>query len=202
MKPLLKELAVSLQVGYQPREAIQEDRSGTHWLIQMRDLGEDGVVRRNTLARFMPERAPEPYVVREGDVLLQVRGMYHGAGVVRGLDERTLAGNHFYIMRPDTGRVLPEYLVWYINQPLAQSYLLKGTQGAGNVTVVPRAIFENLEIPVPPVSVQENIITLDRLCWRERQLSEQLQAKRTQWLHALCMQIAESNTINKGTEDS
>lgn len=198
----LRELAKDLQVGYQPREAVKPDPNGTHWLIQMRDLHDDGTIERKTLARFVPERAPEPYVVRNGDVLLQVRGMAHRAGVVRDLPENTLASNHFYIMHPDTSRLLPEYLVWFINQPLAQSHLLKGTQGAGNVTVVPRAVFENLEVPVPPLAVQEHIVSLDRLCWRERELTEQLQVKRAQWVHALCMQAAQSHTINEGTLSS
>lgn len=202
MKMALKELAKDLQVGYQPRGAVKPNPKGTHWLIQMRDLHDDGTIDRKTLARFVPERAPDPYAVRDGDVLFQVRGASHGAGVVRNLPENTLASNHFYILRMDTGRVLPEYVAWYVNQPQAQIHLQKGTQGGGNVTVIPRAVFEDLEVPVPPVAVQEHIVALDRLCWRERELTDQLQAKRAQWVHALCMQAAESRTMKRGTKAS
>ncbi len=200
MKWTLKQLVKRMQMGYQSRKAVREDSEGTHWLIQMRDLREDGTLRRESLTRFVPERVPEPYIVREGDVLFQVRGWNHWAGVVRGLDACTLAANHFYILRLDTVRVLPEYLAWYINQSEAQRYFQKGAHGAGNVTVVPRAIFENLEIPAPSLAVQEHIAALDRLQWREAELIQQLQTKRTQWLRTVCLRAAKGRSGNKETD--
>ncbi len=200
MKLTIKQLVKRMQMGYQPRQAVKADNGGTHWLIQMRDLQENGTLRRESLTQFVPERAPEPYIVREGDVLFQVRGWNHWAGVVRGLDDCTLAANHFYILRPDTGRVLPEYLAWYINQTEAQRYFQKGAHGSGNVTVVPRAIFESLEIPVPSLAVQEYIIALDRLQWREQEVTTLLQKKRAQWLHALSLRAAKGRSGNKETD--
>ena len=202
MKVPLSQVVKRLQMGYQSRQAVQADAAGTHWLIQMRDLQEDGTICRDTLTRFNPERAAEPYVVREGDVLFQVRGWRHRAGVVRGFDASTLAASHFFVVCPDTSRVLPEYLAWYINQPEAQDQLERDAHGTGNVTVVPRAMFENLEIPVPPLVVQEHIVALDRLQWREKELTTQLQALRAQWLRIVCLNAAQGRTVRKETRQS
>jgi hypothetical protein len=191
MKRSLKDLAKSIQVGYQARGAVKEDAAGTHWLIQMRDLHDDGTIDRETLTRFTPDRATDPYAVADGDVLLQVRGMGHGAATVRGLPANTLASNHFYILRVDPGRVLPEYLAWYIRQPVAQSHLLRAAQGAGNVTVVTRPVFEALLLPIPPLETQERLVVLDRLHWRERTLTERLLAKRAHWLSLASLKCAE-----------
>ncbi len=199
MKLTFKELAESVQVGYQARGAVDVDPAGTHWLIQMRDLCDDGTIDPTSLTRFTPDRTTEPYTVGDGDVLLQVRGTKHGAGVVAGLPVTALASNHFYIFRADRNRVLPGYLAWYINQPLAQSHLLAGAQGAGNVTVVTRVVFESLEIPIPPLEKQHHIVALDRLQWQERELTTELQAKRAQWMSALCLHVAQDKTMNNRT---
>jgi len=199
MKLTLKELAESVQVGYQARGAVEEDTAGSHLLIQMRDLREDGTINTASLTRFTPDRMTEQYIVADGDVLLQVRGMKHKAAVVCGLPAETLASSHFYILRADRNRVLPGYLAWYINQPLAQSHLLTGAQGAGNVTVVTRVVFESLEIPIPPLEKQYHIVALDRLQWQERELTTRLQAARAQWTSALCLHIAQDKPINTRT---
>lgn len=195
MTVTLKDLVQFLQMGYQPREAVQGDPQGTHWLIQMRDLTKGGTVRRDTLVRIQPERVPDPYLVREGDVLLKVRGASHTAGVVSGLPPATMASNHFYILRPGTPGILPEYLAWYINQPPAQTELSRGTQGSGSVTVVRRTDFENLEIPVPPLAVQEHITALDRLQRREQELTDSLLARRARLLGLVCLNAVQTRTI-------
>ena len=195
MRLRLKELAESVQVGYQARGAVDADPDGTHWLIHMRDLRDDGTIDRERLTRFTPDRITEPYTVRDGDVLLQVRGMRHNAGVVGGLPENTLASNHFYILRLDRDRALPEYLAWYINQPLAQSHLLRGAQGAGNVTVVTRTVFESLLVPLPPLATQAQLVAVDRLQRQERALTERILAKRAEWLSVVSLHLAEGNPI-------
>ena len=200
MRLQLTDLAESVQVGYQARGAVDADPDGTHWLIHMRDLREDGAIEPEGLRRFTPDRATEPYTVDDGDVLLQVRGMRHNAGVVRDLPENTLASNHFYILRIDRKRALPEYVAWYINQPSAQSHLLRGAQGAGNVTVVTRPVFEALEVPLPPLETQAQLVAVARLQRREKELTERILSKRAAWLSAVSLQLAEGNGISTRNE--
>lgn len=197
MKHSIQDIATSIQVGYQPREAVTPDPAGSHVLIQMRNLLPDGTLDVPGLTRFNPERDPEPYRVCEGDVLLQVRGTSHLAGVVSGLSDTSLASNHFYILRVDATRVLPDYLVWYIRQPRAQQHLHKGAQGTSNVTVLTRSVFESLEVPLPSLEVQRQIVALDRLQWRERLLTEKLNEKRAQWLSRVSLKLADGNLYEK-----
>ncbi len=196
MKLKLQDIAQGIQVGYQARGAVKEDPGGTHWIIQMRNLRDDGTIDPGTLTRFTPDRSTDQYTVSEGDVLLQVRGVSHEAGLVSGLPENTLASNHFYILQIDSSRVLSAYLTWYIRQPAAQSHLLKGAQGAGNITVVTRPVFESLQVPVPPMEAQQQIVSLDRLQWQERALIQELLTKRAQWLSGVSMHVAEGHPIS------
>ncbi len=194
MKILLKDLAKSIQVGYQARGAVENDSGGSHRLVQMRDLNDDGTVNRKSLTPFNPDRMTEPYVVLEGDVLLQVRGIRHQAGVVSGLPENTLASNHFYILRLDSSRIIPDFFAWYIRQAVAQEYLLKGAQGAGNVTVVTRAVFESMPVPLPTLEEQSHLVMIDRLHWKERDLVQQILDRRAQWTSNICLRFAEGQT--------
>lgn len=200
MKRPLKYIAESIQAGYQARGRVKEDKEGTHFLIQMRNLGDDGMVARDSLTRFTPDRATAPYRVFDGDVLLQVRGARHHAAVVAGLPEDTLASSHFYILRVDAREVSPDYLAWYIRQPVAQSHLLRGAQGAGNVTVVTRAVFESLEVPVPPLATQTKLVELDRLQQREQKLTEALLQKRAEWLRGVGQRLAEGKHVPAGKD--
>ena len=47
--------------------------------------------------------------------------------------------------------VLPEYLAWFINQPPAQAYLTQQSRGT-LVKLMPKSLFEKLEVPVPPLA--------------------------------------------------
>src|SRR5436190_1070029 len=91
----------TVQPGYPSRDSIRSDPTGTHILLQGRDVTGEAGVSIDSAARFHPERNPELYKVTRGDILMLARGDDHRVRQIeQGLTD-TLAAATFYIVRPD-----------------------------------------------------------------------------------------------------
>jgi len=103
--------------------------------------------------------------------------------------ENLIVGSFFFILRPRPDRVLPEYLAWAINQPPAQRQLDDTAHGT-HMKLIPKKMFEELEIDLPPVEIQEQIVRMNTLVERERHLTEAIQAKRAELVRAASLRAA------------
>jgi restriction endonuclease S subunit len=91
------------------------------------------------------------------------------------------------IENPD--RVLPEYLNWYINQRDAQAFLHSRSIGTAQKMIGKEALDE-LEVFVPDLCRQKNIVEMVSLSAREQKLLHALAEKRDQYITELLMQCA------------
>jgi hypothetical protein len=182
-----------VQLGYQHRETVSHVEHGSHRLIQGKDIvraeampdgGADAAgwrVRTDQLDRVTPKGDADRYRLQPGDVLFVSRGTTNiavplTAETVRPVPENwddLIAAYTFYILRPDTSRIVPEFLSWFINQPPAQSYLVQQSRGT-LVKLVPKSVFEELQVPVPPIPLQRQIMEIERLRAREESLLKRL----------------------------
>jgi len=185
MKRTLREIA-NIQIGYQLPGRIPHDVNAPYRIIRMRDVDDAGNLNLGKLAWFTPHRDADRYVVQVGDVMFQARGNRNLAFVLRRVPARTLASNHFYIVRVKSDFVLPEYLAWFVNQPAAQSHLTGKAQGT-TMMLVPKEAFETLGVDLPPLDVQRAIVELVELRQRERALVQNLECKRDTLIRALSL---------------
>lgn len=188
----LREIA-EIAIGYQHREKVSHVDHGTHRLIQGRDilrsedLADDSDdhsgwrVLTQELDRVTPKGDASRYRIQPGDLLFVSRGTTNVAvplvePFIKPIpfDWDTLIPAYvFYILRPDRQRVLPEYLAWYINQWPAQAFLARHSRGT-LVKLLPKRVFEELEVPVPPLEKQRLIVDLEHLRAREEYLVRKL----------------------------
>jgi len=180
----------TVQPGYPSRGSICSDPSGTHLILQGRDVhGEAGVII-DQAARFHPERNTEIYQVTRGDILMVARGQDHRVHHIEQALTNTLAGATFYIVRPDSRRVRPGYLAWWLKLPGVQAELDACSRGT-NIAYVSRKTIEGLQVPLPPLPVQERIEGAVYL-WRTRKsLQSRIDAKREQYIRTVCRQAIE-----------
>lgn len=191
MQAKLKDIA-EIQLGYQPRTKMRPDASGSHRVIQIRDITEDDAVDYSDLVRIAPEREPKRYEVHEGDVLFISRGSRLRSAVVGVPPFPTMAVSFFYIIRPDSGVVEPPYLSWAINQPDVQAQIQKYTMGTG-IPHVRRKPVEHLRIHVPPLEIQRRVLKVSELLTREEDLTERLLAKRRGLATAICLRASKQD---------
>jgi restriction endonuclease S subunit len=77
-------------------------------------------------------------------------------------DQPAVAVSLFFIVRPDPQKVHPEYLTWFLNSSIAQSYFQERRLGisVGNIR---KDALESLEIQLPNLEKQKQVAKLNKL---------------------------------------
>ncbi len=181
--------ACEIRAGYTARAALKESAGEGVRAIQLRDLhGEQ--VDLGSAGRYDLDGKLDRYLIELGDVLFRSRGENNTASlVVGGAGEATVALLPVMIIRPKVAGLLPEYVVWSINQHEAQRYLDLGARGT-NLRMIPRECLETLPLHIPSLDVQRMIAELDALSATETRLLHELaEAKRKFTRFALLQQV-------------
>lgn len=181
----------TIQVGYQAKAGIKERAQGTHHLIQGKDFDSFHHLRSGNLAAFFPERKPEIYSVRKGDILFQARGVAHFARCIEDELQDTLAAGSFYILRVQSKDLLPRYLTWWLNQSKAQVWLRAQARGAG-MSFISKGTLSRLQVRIPPLSIQKKVVQIVVLARREQCLLDRLAQARSRLVKAVCMEAVNS----------
>jgi len=95
------------------------------------------------------------------DVLLNITG----DSVARccQLDPRVLPGRvnqHVAIIRPDSSRMHPGYLRYYLTSPGMQAHMLALASSGATRNAITKAMIESFEVPAPPLDEQRRIASL------------------------------------------
>lgn len=180
----LKEVA-QIQSGYLSRQGVSSNPSGTHRLLQAKDVTpEQGVVLGGAV-RFNPQRNPELYKVNQGDILITARGQDHRPCLVTEDLVDALASNVFYIIRIHEDRVLPAYLAWWLSRPDSQARIGAGSRGTA-IGYITRQVIEELPVVVPALEIQAQVANAIELWYRKQSLQVRLDLKREQLIQAAC----------------
>jgi restriction endonuclease S subunit len=184
----IAELA-SVSTGYHFRGSINPKTNGQYAVIQAKDVSDSLEFDPEKLARVDLESDLERYILRSGDVLFLSRGQKPWAITLSDLIQPTIAPSSFYIVRPQTTKIKPEYLTWYLNHDTTQAALRTMTTGS-NIPFLSRAEFEKLPILLPPLATQQQIVELIALGDEEQRLLQELAHNRKRLVEAVCMSIA------------
>jgi len=162
----------SISSGYTARSRLEEVANGV-LTLQMRDIGEHATVSAGGLMRSSFEGGVDRYLVGAGDVVFRSKGERNAAAYLdRDFPSRAVALLPVMILRVKNV-VMPEYLVWAINQPEAQRHF-EGDMRSGTIRSVPKATLESLPINLPDLETQHKIVEIDRLLRMELELSREL----------------------------
>lgn len=117
------------------------------------------------------------------------------AGYVSWQEEKFWAGAHCYVIRPSNVNLLNRYLYFFLKNQ--EDYLRQMQHGAG-IPALSRKKVQALEIPIPPLEVQEEIVKiLDRFAEYAAELQAELQARQEQY-EFYRDKLLSFNNINKG----
>ncbi|MCE8438481.1 restriction endonuclease subunit S domain-containing protein [Rhodovulum sulfidophilum] len=178
--------------GFTARGKLDPVPEGGVPALQLRDVGTTGEMARSDFQRYHLNKLSDRYFVRGGEVVFRSRGEPNIAVAIPDpLPEPVAVIVPLVIVRPDRGRILPEYLAWAINQPDAQRQLGAEAQGT-SLRMIPKTVLENLEIAVPDLPTQKSIVELNALARQEGQLLRQLAARRETLLSAILGEAAKA----------
>jgi hypothetical protein len=179
--------------GYHFRGKIENDPAGRVAVIQMKDFTPDHHLIVGGLVRVKLDTDPTPYSARAGDVLFLSRGQIPWAAAIGEPTIEAVVPSYFYIVRVDAERVRPDYVAWFINHPTTRAAIKASLARGTNLAFVPKRDFEDLAMPVPPLSIQDKIVALNRCEEHEQRLLSLLAEHRRTLVDALCMKLARNN---------
>ena len=189
----LKEIA-KIQSGYISRGKIEPREDGTYFLLQARDVDAERLTyKADSMVRFSPDLSRKDWVLKPDDVLFMARGTRNYSVLISDIPDSTLAAACFFIVRVSSNQVLPYYLYWYLNQAPVDHYLGRHSGRGVHMPVVRRSVLESIEIPIPPLSIQNKIANIDLLMRKELELIDKLAEKRKKMITATCLQAVRNS---------
>ena len=184
-KASLNSLA-NIRSGHPFREKIEYDNAGDVRVLQIRDLRLESAFNAADLPLIkMPKGGAT--LLASGDVVIPARGEHYQA-VSFASSEPTLASSQLLTLRVTSDKVLPGYLCWALNQPVAQHTLRNESRGT-NMPLLSRQSLSAVRLTVPPLDTQHKIVELQKLWEKEQQLTQQLLNNRETMLKGMFHQL-------------
>jgi len=176
VKRQLRDIA-DFRIGYQFRGKVTPDPAGTVRVVQIKDIDANLQIRTTDLTPVEIDR-PDSHLIREGDVLFLSRGHRLYAVIVPKVDAKLIATGYFFVLRTNQQILLPEFLAWSMNEIDFQERVRPFHRGT-HMPMISKTDLENIQIDVPPMEVQHQILALNGLLNEERRLSTSILEKRT-----------------------
>jgi len=163
-KVYLKDIA-DINSGYQFRKKSPEFSSGDIRYIQMRDVNDYNQINMDSVICVDLDVASiQSKQLFENDILFKNRGSIYNAALCN-IQEVAIASHQFQIIILKSNMVLPQYLHWYLNHTIAQSYFKSNATGTAT-PIIQKKVIEELEVIIPSLNEQEKIINLHSLLER------------------------------------
>lgn len=161
----LKEVTAVI-AGYTFRGALNSIPDGNTKVMLAKNINENGTINYSDLTQvnLVPPRTNA--FIAQNDILLSSRGIFR-AGVFDKDLKNIIAASSLFILRTKDKSVIPQYLSIYLNSKTGQKSIQKILTGSTIKTILRRTL-ENLEIPIPPPSIQKQIIDISEN-WKERE---------------------------------
>ena len=101
----------------------------------------------------------ELFYAHVGDIVVSKIDLKNGAvGIVPEELSKVVVTNHFAVYRPDLERLSPDYFQLIIQAKFFKAHLWRNKVGAEGRKEVKLDFFEALEIPLPPIAIQQAIV--------------------------------------------
>lgn len=130
--------------------------------VPMADLNENRIAFVAKQYRVLNEVGASYTYFADNDVLLaKVTPCFENgkAGIAKNLKNGIGFGSsEFYVLR-SSERILPEWIYFCVTHPLFRQSGINNMTGTGGLQRVPRKFIENYEIPLPPLEVQQEIVS-------------------------------------------
>lgn len=183
---------VQIIPGVPFRSRIEGEVGGACAVVQPRDLRSDGTVDVEGAVRIAaPPVSPKGFL-QPGDIVFQPRGTRYSVAQVKETHQPAITAAPLYILRADTGRLDPNFLLALLQSSAIQAALRQDAVGT-YVPQVPRQAVENLRIELPDLPSQIRLADLARLERRETELMDRLRLVRGRLFDLVVKEIAKKS---------
>jgi restriction endonuclease S subunit len=136
--------------------------------LQAKHFNEFGKLSSIPHADLKTDNLTNKHLLKHDDIVFAAKGSKNFAAVYQS-DFRAVASTTFFVIKIRVSHVLPEYLAWILNNSEMQSILKRHAIGSSMVSIS-KAVLEELEISVPTIEKQKQIVEISRLSKTEHEL--------------------------------
>ena len=184
----IKDIAL-VQMGVSFRSRIEPEADGTVAVIQMRDLTDDNKLSHRNLITVTMDGLSDRHLVKRKDLIFRSRGQTTTAAIIDTEIGPAVVAAPLLRVRVTSKRVLPEYLCWFVNQASAQAFLHSRATGTA-MTMIGKSALDALQVPLPALDTQRQIVALADLANEEQRLMRELAKKKEKLVRGIQMRLA------------
>lgn len=152
----VNELFESIRNG---RNVKQFDQKGKYRVTRIQTISDATVNLEKT--KWTNDVVPEDYFMQEGDILLShINSIEHLAksAIYKGITEPVVHGANLIRFKPDKTKVIPEFISAIFKSQIFIDTAKSFAQKAVNQASLRVADLKSIQIPLPPLSIQEEIV--------------------------------------------
>lgn len=190
----LKQIA-QLSTGFTIRESIDYLEYGEVKTIQIKDLYKNtDSIDGKECASIAWKYDSKPQFLAHKTILLLARGFKPSAYLFTGdIADKVVASNPFITINLTEERLIPEYLLWYLNHSNTSKHYFSSILSGANLPILRLSSVKELSVKIPPLEVQQQIIERHQKALFEKQCFEQLIALRAEYNGVLAEQLLNTN---------
>jgi restriction endonuclease S subunit len=164
-------------------------------ILQMKDLHPSHGLTAEGMHSINVSKVSDEQWLKCDDVIFVAKGTRYFAAAIPQVPNYTVASPHLFILRArQSGLCLPEYLAWWINNEQSQRYLNAHAAGT-TVKYVRKDVLQALEISLPPIQIQAQIVALASLGQQRQELLDKLANARKRHLNLSLTQFAQTSAL-------
>jgi restriction endonuclease S subunit len=158
-----KEKLMQLVITNPPKTEISDIDINTRIsFVDMSSVSNDGYIANKVDRPYLEIRQGSYTYFREGDIIIAkiTPCMENGkCALATNLTNRIAFGSsEFHVFRANSKKINSKYLFTLLNRKLVRIEAERNMTGASGHRRVPITFYENLEIPLPPLSEQQKIV--------------------------------------------
>lgn len=166
----------------------QPEANGTIAYLQVRQFSEDGRPVVATDEYITHDERVEAHILRNDDILFVGKGNRLFAWCYIQTDQPAVASSIFFVLRPDTKKVYPQYLTAILNTPQSKATFSQ-IGGGTNIFSIRKSELGAFQIPLPSMKQQKNIAAFALLHQQEIELAQQLITQKQQLYTAIISKL-------------
>ena len=184
-----QDLKLSSLVAEKP--ASNTERGFPLLLVQMKDLKNGEEIKWEEVLKTRIKAKKNPNWLKKDQILFQPKGNKFGAFLLKEVPYWTVAAPHLYIIEINQPKLLlPEFLVWQINQVGVREYLERVSGGTIQISISRKDLC-SLDIIVPDLAWQEKLVKLSNFIQQEEKLYSELINNRKRTMSLLANQLSQ-----------
>ena len=142
--------------------------------LQGKDIDQYGNFDNSTLMNVPEYLCSDKDWLKPSEVLFAAKGTRNYAVVWNQTGMNTVASSTFFVIQGDNKEIIPEYLAWYLMSAKARRHFEQHMKKS-TVPTISKKVLDKLEIEIPPIKKQNNIVSIYNLWIREQQLIKRTQ---------------------------